>query len=219
MTLRTFRNSRARKNAVSSSKKVGRFATAALLTGAFLATAVPAAQADGDSEHPAGKHGALSKDAFKPNSTAASPYVQASSPKEAIKVLDALQSPSTASASAKAAAGSVKYGPCTLNPTVIYLRSSGGLGAKPYTDCEVPVTSIHQQTDLRYEWWLWWSLADSYTGGNQGEKRYQQRNVQWQCDGDDDTTWAGTTVGTIVYGGETYYARVYQSVVDKPCGA
>jgi hypothetical protein len=136
-----------------------------------------------------------------------------------MEILDALQSPATASNEAKVAAANVKFGPCTLYPTVIYLRTSGGLGAKPYTICEVPVTSIHQTTDLRYEWWLWWLLADSYSGGNSGEMRYAQRNVQWMCDGDEETTWAGTTLGTIVYGGQTYYARVYQTPVDKPCGA
>lgn len=111
------------------------------------------------------------------------------------------------------------YGPCTLNPTRIYMRTSGGLGAKPYTDCTVPVSSIRHKTDLRYQWLLWWWLADSYSGGNSGVQRHEQRNVQWQCDGDDSTTWAGTTVGTIVFGGETFYARVYQSSTDQPCGA
>lgn len=152
--------------------------------------------------------------------TRSSPYVKADSPEQAMEILDALASPQTASPSARAVAAGVKYGPCTLEPTRIYMRTSGGLGAKPYTTCEVPVSSIRQDTDLRYKWWFWWWLADSYPGpGNQGQKRYEQKNVQWQCRGSDSTTWAGTTVGTIVYGGETYYARVYQAPSDQNCGA
>ncbi|WP_017975676.1 hypothetical protein [Actinopolyspora halophila] len=150
-------------------------------------------------------------------------YVKASSPEQAMRILDALQSPQTASPSDKALAANVQYGPCTLKPSVIHLRTSGDrntLGAKPVTTCEVPVTSIRHDTDLRYKWWLWWSLADSYPGpGNQNQKRYEQKNVAWRCNGADSTTWAGTTVGTMVFGGETYYARVYQTPVDKDCGA
>lgn len=152
-----------------------------------------------------------------------SPYVQASSPAQAMQILDALRSPETANPSDQALAANARYGPCTLNPSVIHLRTSGGkktLGAKPVTECSVPVASIRHDTDLRYKWWLWWSLADSYPGpGNQGQKRYEQKNVAWRCDGTDSTTWAGTTVGTIVFGGETFYARVYQEPVDKDCGA
>jgi len=145
--------------------------------------------------------------------------VRADSPEHAVEILDALTNPETASLSVKAAAAGFKFGPCTLEPSVIYMRTSGGLGAKPYTRCEVPVTSIRQDTDLRYKWGLWWRLARSYPGpGNQGQARYEQRNVQWICQGADSTTWAGTTVGTIVYGGETFYARVYQAASEQPCG-
>ncbi len=149
-----------------------------------------------------------------------SPYVQADSPEQAVEILNALESPQTASPSALAAASSVNFGPCTLDPHFIYQRTSGGIGAKPATSCEVPVTSIRQDTDLKYHWGLWWWTAKSYPGpGNKGQKSYVQRNVQWQCQGTDSTTWAGTTVGTIVYGGETFYARVYQPQTEKECGA
>jgi hypothetical protein len=154
-----------------------------------------------------------------PNSTGPSPYVQASSPAQAMDILNALQSPQTASPAAKAAAVEVHYGPCTLKPGVIYMRNSGGLGAKPITDCTVPVTSIRHDTDLKYHWLLWWWDAASYPSGNNGQARLEQKNVQWHCNGNDSTTWAGTTVGTIVYGGETFYARVYQGETDQPCGA
>lgn len=146
--------------------------------------------------------------------TQASPYVRAESPEQAMEILDALKSPEGVGPEA------VKFGPCTLEPTRIYMRTSGGLGAKPYTKCEVPVTSIRQDTDLRYEGWFFWWLAKSYPGpGNQGQKSYEQKNVTWNCQGSDATTWAGTTVGTIVFGGETYYARVYQAPREEECGA
>lgn len=82
------------------------------------------------------------------------------------------------------------------------------------------MTSIRHDTDLRYQWWFWWWLADSYPGpGNKGQKRYEQKNVAWSCNDTDETWWSGTTVGTIVYGGDTYYARVYQEPVTRECGA
>lgn len=149
----------------------------------------------------------------------ASPYVKASSPAQAMEILNALQSPQTASPAAKVAAGEAQYGPCTLKPSRVYMRSSGGMGAKPVTECTVPVSSIRHQTDLRYEWLTFWWLQDSYPAGNSGLARLEQKNVQWACNGDDSTTWAGTTVGTIVYGGQTYFARVYQIPRDLACGS
>lgn len=193
-----------------------------------LGFTVPSAAAT-DSDVPAPPSGTAGSAEFAAGMAAArtgmqaSPYVQASSPAQAIEILDALRSPQTASPAAKQAAAVAQYGPCTLNPSVLHLRTSGGrntLGTKPTTDCSVPVTSIRHNTELRYKWLLvfWW-LAASYPGpGNQGERRYEQKNVEWQCNGTDSTTWAGTTLGTIVYGGQTYYARVYQDPVDEACG-
>lgn len=187
--------------------------TAMLISGTAMASSQPSART------PDSAPVELTAEIVGSTSTAPSPYVKASSPEQAADILDALESPQTASPAVKAAAASVQYGPCTLYPTLIYLRTSGGLGAKPYTDCTVPVSSIRHNTDLRYQWLSWWRLAASYAGGNSGEKRYEQRNVQWQCHGTDSTTWAGTTLGTIVYDGETYYARVYQTPTTKDCGA
>ncbi|WP_242907281.1 hypothetical protein [Actinomadura terrae] len=185
-----------------------------LTTGAGVA-----AHASGGSETRAGAQNTAAAGSAA-TSTGASPYVQASSPAQAVRVLDALRSLERASASARAAAAGVVYGPCELFPTPIYMRTSGGLGTKPYTDCKgVAVSSIRHQTDLRYQWGAWWHLAASYTGGNNGVARYQQRNVQWICKGRGSTTWAGTTLGTLVYLGKTYYARVYNSPTTHPCGA
>lgn len=116
---------------------------------------------------------------------------------------------------------SVRYGPCTLYPSNVYLRKSSGyaaVGFKPATKCTVPVTSIHHDSDIRYKWYLWWRKAGAtHSGGNRGAASYTQRNVEYYCTGTTKTTFSGTTLGTIVYGGRTYYARVYMPVASLNC--
>lgn len=78
--------------------------------------------------------------------------MEASSPEEADLLLSELES-SDRSLDATAAA-SVRYGPCTLYPTKVYLRASsnyGAVGVKPLTKCTVPVSSIRHSTDLRVQ--------------------------------------------------------------------
>lgn len=159
-------------------------------------------------------------------STGASPYVEADSPAEASKILAALSKGGTAARQAEAAG--VRYGPCTLNPTVVYLRASSNyndVGFKPYTKCSVPVTSIHQESTLYYEWSIpllpfsWWSAAGTWSGGNYGEASYTQRTISHTCNGTDDTWWQGEVNGTIVYQGHTYYATVDTVPKEWPCGS
>ena len=153
-----------------------------------------------------------------------SQYVEASSPEEADAILTQLElsaSSSSADSLETAAALSVRYGPCTLYPSTVYLRASsnyGAVGAKPYTKCTVPVTSIKHSTDLRYKSFIWWRLATTKTGGNYGVASYTQKNVEYYCKSKEQSGWSGTTLGTIVYGGRTYYARVYQAAVSLSCG-
>lgn len=115
----------------------------------------------------------------------------------------------------------VKLGPCTLFPSVIHPRASkpGFIGAKPYTKCEFPVTSIHQETVLRYQWYVWWKKAVERRSGNYAARKFTSRDVEVRCKGTTLTTWAGTTAGSIVYLGHTYYARVWQKPVQLACGA
>lgn len=144
-----------------------------------------------------------------------SPYVQASSPEDALEKLTALES------SGRASVANVRYGPCTLYPSVMYLRASsnyGAVGSKPYTRCTVAVSSIKHKTDVRYKSFIWWRLATSKSGGNYGTASYTQKNVEYYCKSRESTAWSGTTLGTIVYGGRTYYARVYQPVKTLNCG-
>lgn len=143
----------------------------------------------------------------------------ADSPAEAEQVLDALE---TGDSSMGVSAASVQYGPCVLYPSVIYLRKSTdytAVGFKPYTTCSVPVTSIHHDSDLRYKWYLWWRKAGTWSGGNRYVASYTQKNIAYTCKGTNSTTWGGTTLGTIVYGGKTYYARVYPPQNKLACKA
>ena len=115
----------------------------------------------------------------------------------------------------------MRFGPCVLYPSVVYLRASsnyGAVGTKPYTQCSVLVSSIRHSTDLRYTSFIWWRLATTKTGGNSGVASYTQRNVEYYCVSKESTGWSGTTLGTIVYGGRTYDARVYQPVKTLACG-
>ncbi len=81
------------------------------------------------------------------------------------------------------------------------------------------MTSIGQETKLEYEWYAWWKQALIKTGGNIGESKYTQRNIQFKCVGSTSTVWGATTLGTVKYRGKTFYARVYQKMQRLPCGA
>lgn len=149
-------------------------------------------------------------------------YVEASSEAEAIKKLDALDCASMSTiAYGTSLGGRVNYGPCTLYPSYIHLRTSENrktAGAKPYTKCTRAVTSIQHATDTRYKWYAWWEKAGhTDRGGNRGEKSYTQTRISKTCKGDTMTTFMGTTVGTIVDRGHTYYARVYTPVSHLKC--
>ncbi|MFV0463015.1 MAG: hypothetical protein ACK5MP_07485 [Nostocoides sp.] len=154
----------------------------------------------------------------------ASQYVEASSPEEADAILTQLEFSASSSSTdtlATAAALSVRFGPCTLYPADIHLRASsnyGAVGVKPYTKCTVPVSSIKHSTDLRYKSFIWWRLATTKTGGNYGVASHTQKNAEYFCKSKEKTCWSGTTLGTIVYGGRTYYARAYQTAVSLSCG-
>ena len=65
---------------------------------------------------------------------------------------------------------------------------------------------------------IWWRLKGTKTAGNQGQASLQQKNVGFTCVSDERTGWGSTTLGTIVYGGHTYYARVYPDRVSLACG-
>lgn len=164
--------------------------------------------------------GALPAAVVDARPVAPSQYVEASSPAQADAILSALEAKPSSDVLAAATAG-VTYGPCVLYPSTVYLRASsnyGAVGSKPYTQCSVPVNSIRHSTDLRYKSFIWWRLATTKTGGNSGVASYTQKNVEYYCVSKESTGWSGTTLGTMVYLGRTYYARVYQPVKTLACG-
>lgn len=149
--------------------------------------------------------------------------MQANSPAEAIKLLDSLEKNASAKSGITTySATAVNFGPCVLKPTKVYLRTSSGkknVGVKPVTTCSVPVTSITHATDLRYKSFIWWKKAGkTLTGGNRGVASYTQKTAEYKCVSTEKTGWSGTTLGTIVFRGKTYYARVYHISQSLACG-
>ena len=120
------------------------------------------------------------------------------------------------------AASGTTYGPCTLTPEYLHLRASGNygtIGYKTRTTCSVIVESIRHDTDLRYKSAIWWLKAGSTTSSsNRQQRTLYQQNVAFPCKNKNSTVWAGTTVGTIVHQGKTYYARVYPPTKTDNCG-
>lgn len=139
------------------------------------------------------------------------PYVAADDPAEAARLL-------RAQGTGRSTAGSIKFGPCVLYPSPIRIRTSGRVGTKPHTKCEKYVTSIHHSTDLRYKSFIWWKLKGTKKATGSRTRSLLQKNVEFSCDSSEKTQWASTTLGTIVYNGRTYYARVYPARESLPCG-
>ncbi|MYM20987.1 hypothetical protein GSY69_13730 [Brevibacterium sp. 5221] len=141
-------------------------------------------------------------------------YVEADSPEEAQKIekkLDSGVSPQAAG---------VKYGPCTLTQSSVYVRkSTKGVGSKPVTKCTKKVTSIHHKTQLATRTaLLWWKVRSTDTGGNKGAASYTQKNVSHPCKGSKKKVWRASTTGTIVSGGKTYYAVATSGAKKLACG-
>lgn len=116
-----------------------------------------------------------------------------------------------------------EYGPCVLKPGVVYLRKEyqyKAVGAKPLTLCTVPVSRISHRTELRYHWYNWWLQAGAtITGSHELQRTYRSKKIHVACAGREPTVWSGTTLGTVLYRGHTYYARVYQEAKELRCGA
>lgn len=186
----------------------------ALVVGLTLCTAVPAGASNNEARLPSRSNAASNAPA--PISEPIR-YIAADSPADARAKFAALDA-----GGARARAASVEFGPCTLYPSVMYLRKSTGyrgVGTKPYTKCDYAVASIHHDTDLRYKSFIWWRKAKSKDGGNRGVASYTQKNIEYTCVSSESTAWTGTTAGTIVTNaGRTYYARVYQPVKTLDCG-
>lgn len=87
-------------------------------------------------------------------------------------------------------------------------KPNGYVRTKPHTKCTVPVATIHHSTDFRYKSFIWWKLRGTKNATSHGVASQQDKK----------TGWGSTTLGRIVYGGKTYYARVYPARVSLNCG-
>ncbi|MGH3501842.1 MAG: hypothetical protein ACRDQA_13305 [Nocardioidaceae bacterium] len=167
-------------------------ASFAIVLAAVAATLTAPAQAaapDGETTSTSADADATTPTPTATEDPALSQYVQADSPAEAEQKLNALEEGATASVA------NVRFGPCWLHPTPTYLRTSSNkrnVGAKPYTTCSVPVTSIRHASDLRYKSFIWWKKAGkTHYGQNFGEKSYTQRNVEYRCVSKEESGWSG----------------------------
>lgn len=81
------------------------------------------------------------------------------------------------------------------------------------------VESIGHDTDWRYKSAIWWLKAGSTTSSsNRQERTLYQQNVAFPCKNKNSTVGAGTTAGTIVHQGKTYYARLHPPTITLNCG-
>lgn len=168
--------------------------------------------------------------AWEMESESAMPYVEADSWEDAEPMLDAIadkvddgMTASTAARSVGATTLASSNGPCTLYPSVVYMRTSSAktaAGFKPYTKCSVLVQRIYHTSELRFQYYLTWKLAQKKTGKNMNSKSYTQKNIELFCkDLKQSTLFKGTTTGQIVYGGKSYYSKVYTPVARHKCRA
>lgn len=158
------------------------------------------------------------------------PYVEADSLEEAEPMLSAIAEQMEEGVSAETAARvagatplASKNGPCTLYPSVVYLRTSSAkaaAGFKPYTKCELVVSKINHTAELRFQYYLTWKLAQRKANGNKNSKSYTQKNIEFPCkDLKTSTLYKGQTTGHIIYGGKSYYSQVITPVARLNCRA
>lgn len=141
-------------------------------------------------------------------------YLEAASPADALQKQEKLDS------GVSTQAAGVKYGPCTLTQSHVYVRASThGVGSKPVTKCSKKVTSIHHKTQLATRMaGLWWKVRSTDSGSNRGAASYTQKNVSHPCKGSKKKVWRASTTGTIVSGGKTYYAVAMSASKKLSCG-
>ncbi|GAB3693575.1 LGFP repeat-containing protein [Corynebacterium nasicanis] len=116
-----------------------------------------------------------------------------------------------------------QYGPCTLYPSVFHARTKSGraesIGFKPYTECEVPVSSInHKSRIMHKKLSVYEELYQAPKSSNTGQARLETKNIQFFCNGQTPNIFKGSTIGTINYNGKDYYASVWTFTTRQNCG-
>lgn len=155
-------------------------------------------------------------------------YVQADSQEEAEKLLDQLEAEQGSGSSdggsdgtsqpAQHASSKIKYGPCTLESEGVHFRASSNytnVGFKSFTKCSTSVTKIYHQNRLRQKNTINWKLVVPTKGEsnvNHGASALSSKGINYLCPGKGKHWWSGSTLGTMTYKGEKYYARSYAPV-------
>jgi hypothetical protein len=125
--------------------------------------------------------------------------------------------------------GQVKYGPCTLYPHSLHVRTRTKdndprlVGFKPQTKCEHRVLGITQTSRIRYKYYAWWLNVNlrwdnPQVSGNTNQSSLQDKKVEFICAGTVDTAFVGTVEGEMIdTNGEKYYATTATSVFREHC--
>jgi hypothetical protein len=115
------------------------------------------------------------------------------------------------------------YG-CTLYPSQVHLRKSGGystVGAKPYTTCVAGIPSSISQTSTLYivEWaGLYYRPVQTKTSSNTLQKKLEQQNVAYSCVNSNNSIFQQKTDRVSVQGGQSYYSTVQTIRSTLACG-
>lgn len=176
--------------------------------------------------------GTISGELFKATQPITTPYIYFPSEAEANRYFDELEKTFLdgksimAEPTVTARAAGKEYGPCTLHPENIHLRSSSGfqtVGFKARTSCTTKVDSIDHQLQLNTHHWFpppmgWWARRAEVNLGNKSQKSLYTQKLEFECQGNKPNLFGGSARGVISYGGKNYYARVYPPLSRINCG-
>ena len=176
--------------------------------------------------------GTINGELFKASQPIVTPYIYFPTEAEANRYFDELEDQilngnAIASEPAVSALTAGKeYGPCTLYPENIHLRSSSGLqtvGFKARTSCTTKVDSIEHQLQLRTHHWFppplgRWVHRTEFSTNNNGQKSLYTQKLEFKCQGNRPNLFGGSARGVIAVGGKNYYARVYPPAARIDCG-
>jgi hypothetical protein len=115
---------------------------------------------------------------------------------------------------------------CTLYPSEVHLRKSGGYGtagAKPYTTCTAgtPSRITHRSTLFMVEWagLSYVNLKEGPTQTGANTRSMTLTSFAWACKNSNNSKFMQTTDGTSIQQGTTYYSSVSTPVTDNlACG-
>ncbi|WP_326503755.1 hypothetical protein [Rothia nasimurium] len=112
---------------------------------------------------------------------------------------------------------------CTLYPSEVHLRKSGGygtIGAKPYTKCNFRVQKIHHNSALYIVEWgglSYKKMTDrSQVGYNISSM--ELKSLEWSCKNSNKSKFQQITYGEVTINGKTIRTVVQTAKKDENCG-